>query len=535
MRDERTIAIYVRVSTDDQQDRGTIESQIEFATKYCDLHKLNVTYWFKDDGVSGTLPLEQRQEGQELLNKAKNKEFDTLLIYKLDRLGRSARVVLNAVYELEQCGITVKSMTEPFDTSDASGRFLLTILAGVADLERSNILERTYLGSNRCAKQGQWLGGITPYGYYVTEDKYLAVNEAPLPNFSLSEADVVRMIYRMISEQKLSTIKIANHLNALGVPPSYVKDGRQISKGKRKQNTSGIWLPGRVRNMIVNETYKGIHRYGKRSNKPNREIIERQVPSIVSEETWDLAQMILHENQIEATCNSKYQYLLRGLIKCGQCSLTYSGTRYNPDTLYYVCNGKISYRGPSKGKCQSKNIPSKWVEELVWADCVKFIQTPDETIKLIQQSKADRETKKKNIVDEITLLTQAIGTKDAEKQSILDLFRKNLINYSDVAIQLQKITDEKAVLEKQLDTLQDELENKEISSSNLENAKAFLIEQNEKIKNGEPSYEEKREIIKTLVDKIVVDTEMNKKNKPTAKLTVHYIFSIGVSLTGKGS
>ena len=80
-----------------------------------------------------------------------------LLVYKLDRLGRATRVILNAIYDLEKYGVKLKSMTEPFDTGDASGRFLLTILTGVADLERSNILE------------GIWLGGIVPYEYFKND------------------------------------------------------------------------------------------------------------------------------------------------------------------------------------------------------------------------------------------------------------------------------------------------------------------------------------------------------------------------------
>ena len=261
------VAVYARVSSEDQAERGTIENQIEFAAKYCDLHQLEVVEWYKDDGITGTIPLEQRPEGKRLLEDAKKKKFDLLLIYRLDRLGRSARIILNAVYELEQHGVKIRSMTEPFDTGDPNGRFLLTVLAGVADLERETILERMWHGANRAARAGKWLGGIVPYGYRVNEEGYLEINEDPLPGMDMSEADVVQLIYRLIADQGYSTIKVADYLNALGVPPSYTKDGRQIKRGKRKVNTAGIWRPGRIRNMVVNTTYKGIHYYGKRTNK----------------------------------------------------------------------------------------------------------------------------------------------------------------------------------------------------------------------------------------------------------------------------
>jgi len=86
------------------------------------------------------LPLEARPEGKRLIEDARNKKFDILLIYRVDRLGRSTRVILNAVAQLEELGVDVRSMTDQFDTSTPTGRFLLTILAGVADLEHNVIL-----------------------------------------------------------------------------------------------------------------------------------------------------------------------------------------------------------------------------------------------------------------------------------------------------------------------------------------------------------------------------------------------------------
>ena len=112
------VAIYARVSTDEQAEKGNIQTQIEFATKYCDLHELNIVRFYKDDGISGTIPFEDRPEASIMLQDAQEKQFDTLLFYRLDRFGRSARTILNSVHTLEQYGIKVKSMTEPFDTGD---------------------------------------------------------------------------------------------------------------------------------------------------------------------------------------------------------------------------------------------------------------------------------------------------------------------------------------------------------------------------------------------------------------------------------
>ncbi|MZP31344.1 recombinase family protein, partial [Heliobacterium undosum] len=527
------VAIYARVSTDDQADRGTIQNQIEFGSKYCDLHQHTIIKWYIDDGISGTIPLEQRPEGSKLVQEATEKPFDVLLIYKLDRLGRSARIILNAVHDLEQIGVIVRSMTEPFDTGDPSGRFLLTILAGVADLERDTIVTRLWHGANRAAREGRWLGGIVPYGYRVV-DGYLEINDDPLPGHHLSEADVIRMIYHQITAQGLSTIKIADYLNALGIPPSYTKDNRLVTSGKRKVATSGQWLPGRVRNMIVNPTYKGVHVYGKRSKK-QRDTITRQVPAIVSEDIWEAAQTSLQNNQIEATRNAKREYLLRGLIKCGMCGLTYTGTAYKgpKDALkaYYVCNGKISYRGKYSGKCASKNLPMEEIELTVWKDCVRFINDPGETLAEVAAGMEVRKSEKENYSAEKSMIEQAIAAKDQEKQPILDLYRRNIISSSDVEKQFSKIAQETKHLRQRLKELDKLIASEDNLVSQFASAEELLRVLRDKLAN-EDTFETRRQIVTSLVDRIEVSTEI-KNGRPHATVTARYIFSKGITCTDK--
>ena len=98
------VAVYLRVSTEEQRERQSIATQREFGERYCQLHKLAVYRVYADDGVSGTVPLEQRADGGQILRDAKLGKFDQLLVYKLDRLGRETRLILNAVAELEKYG-----------------------------------------------------------------------------------------------------------------------------------------------------------------------------------------------------------------------------------------------------------------------------------------------------------------------------------------------------------------------------------------------------------------------------------------------
>lgn len=524
---ELEVVVYCRVSSEDQQERETIENQIEFATKFCDLHSYKINGWYKDDGVTGTIPLDSRPDGARLIEDAKAGKVKTVLIYNMKRLGRKARITLDAVYQLEQYGVKIKSMTEPFDTGDPVGRFIITVLAGQAELDRDTTLEIMWQGANRAARKGKWLGGIVPYGYSVNSEGYLEINEQKLPDLEFSEVDVIRLIYNLIANQGCSTIKAADYLNALGIPPSYTKDNRLMKKGKRKVNTSGIWYPGRIRNMIVNTTYKGIHYYGKRSNK-DREVIERKVPAIVSEEIWEKAQKVLKENQIEAMKNSKRQYFLRSLIKCGACGLTYQGTAYTgPKGLpkaYYICGGKTAYRGPLQGKCTSKNVPRDWIENIVWNDCVNFISNPGEALKELSNNMNEKKTHTTGLLDEIRIIEKAIYDKEIEKQSILDLYRKKIINSTDVEKQLGKIEQERNSLKGRISKLEKQIEAEDTLADQFDTAEELLIQLQDKLK-VEPTFEVKRDIVKTLVREIIIKTEENEYGKPVANVSVNYTFS----------
>ena len=187
------VALYLRVSTEEQREREAIATQREFAERYCALHHLHVFSVYADDGVSGTLPLHTRPEGRRILQDAHLRRFDQLLVYKLDRLGRETRLTLEAVAALEQCGVRVKSMTEEFDTATASGRLMLTLLSGFAAHERDVIRERSLAGTQRVAASGAWMGGIVPYGYRKMGSKgnaRLVLSEEPIAQVGMSEAEV---------------------------------------------------------------------------------------------------------------------------------------------------------------------------------------------------------------------------------------------------------------------------------------------------------------------------------------------------------
>ena len=387
------VAIYARVSTEEQRERQSIETQLEFAKRYCELHELLVFRVFADNGVSGTVPLDRRPEGSQILKEARRGKFDQLLVYKLDRLGRETRLILNAVADLEKLGVRVRSMTEEFDTGTSTGRLMLTMLSGFASHERDVIRERSVAGTNRVAESGAWMGGVVPFGYRKIGEKRdarLVVSEDKIPGNDLSEADVIRSIYRQAAVERRSCFFIAERLNELGIPCAYRRDDRLVTRGKRKERTSGLWRPGRVRNIIVNTSYKGLHEFGKRSVKA-RKLIARTVPAIVDVKTWDLAQANLQSHFLFGVRSTRNQYLLRGLMKCSLCNLTYIGVANTRPSgkreFYYRCNGTQGARalyGKHGERCASKAIQGEGLEQMVWADVQEFLRKPSVVVEQLR-------------------------------------------------------------------------------------------------------------------------------------------------------
>lgn len=167
-------AIYVRVSTLEQAEGGySIDEQIDTLTKYCEIKKWSVEKIYKDGGYSGSNT--DRPGMKRLIQDAKRKKFDSVLVYKLDRLSRSQKDTLYLIEDVFNAyNIAFMSLQENFDTSSAFGKAMIGILAVFAQLEREQIKERMSMGKRGRAKAGKAMSwSIVPFGYTYENDTYI--------------------------------------------------------------------------------------------------------------------------------------------------------------------------------------------------------------------------------------------------------------------------------------------------------------------------------------------------------------------------
>jgi site-specific DNA recombinase len=532
------VAIYLRVSTDEQRERQTIETQREELERFCRLQDLRIAQTYADDGTSGTIPVALRPAGGQMLRDARAKKFDRLLVYKLDRLGRDTMVTLEAVAELAKCGVRVVSITEACDGETSGGRLMLTIHSAFAAHEREVIRERSLAGTNRVAQSGAWLGGVVPFGYRKVGQKMaarLVISEDLIPDVGISEADVIRMIYGMASMEGKSCFHIGDQLNRLAIPCSYVRDEKMVTRGKRKTRTSGLWRPGRIRNMLVNSTYMGQHQYGKRSRNPNRELIGRTVPAIVTEDVWRKAQKTLRSNVLFSSRHSKRQYLLRGLMKCGLCGLTYIGVsnrrRTGKEDFYYRCNGKHGTRGlfgANGHRCPSKDVNGHFLEQSVWADVEGFLRHPGAVIEQLRVRLASERSDSKRGRERLAHLESALAKKTGERDRILGLFRKGRISETDLDRQMDQIDREEAGIRANIETLASSLRGVADAGAHLQSTQAFLEKLRTRLDQG-LSWEVKRQLIEALVGSIRIDT-VEEDGTRRASIVVTYRFASSIAV-----
>lgn len=497
------VALYARVSSEDQRERQTIRTQVEYARKRADAEGWQLAEYL-DDGVSGTLRLGDRPAGARLLKATKAGELDLVVTYRVDRLGRTLRVVLDAIDSLSS--VPFKSLTEPFETDTPLGRAMLQIVGVFAELERETFLERSRAGTERAARQdGRWLGGIVPYGYIKREDLRLAIDERPM-DCALSQADVVREVFRRCAEDGWSTTRIAHDLNGRRIPTAYVAAGRDYTggethgtrarTGKRKRTTAGVWSPGAVLRILHNETYAGRHRYGRRSSQPGRELVARSMPAIVSPALFEKAQQRLRQNAQWEKAHPRRPYVLRGLLAC-ECGHVLIGTSYRTKTgpvTQYRC------RAHPKGS-RAVRLYATEAEQAVWGDVLDFIAHPDDVARAVASGMSGSGADEDRAEKELLALAGELRTIRDREARALDAHVRDLVSRDVLEEKLAEIRNDRANVERHMADVRAERARAVTSASGGQAAARLLRTLEAEARAATP--ETRAEILRALVGRAV--------------------------------
>ena len=378
-RSGKKCVLYPRVSTEMQVDGFSLDGQKSSLRRFADREEMEIVNIYEDAGKSGK-SIEGRPAFKQMLLDIENGlEIDYILVYKLSRFGRNAADILNSLEHIQAFGVNLICIEEGIDSSQTSGKLLISVLSAVAEIERENIIEQTMNGRKEKARQGGWNGGFAPYGYFL-KDKQLFIQE--------DEAEAVRIIFDKYLNGNMGFHKIANYLNLQG-----------IQKVQRNNGTLSLWGTHFIRMIIDNPVYCGKISYGRRVREkvkgskneykqvPQEDYIiaEGQHEAIISEELWNAA----HEKRELTGVKSPSKigrdraHLLSGILKCPKCGgpmYTNKHAWTNKDgtykeVYYYVCSKARAARGKT---CEYTTMLKKTdIEPLVIEAIRELIQNQD--------------------------------------------------------------------------------------------------------------------------------------------------------------
>lgn len=241
---EIKVAIYSRVSTEEQAKEGiSIKAQIDRCKAFCESRGWKVYRIYQDAGFSaGTT---KRPSFQDLLKDAKEKKYDTLLVYKIDRFSRNVKDLILILEDLKEQGINFSSVTEQIDTTTAMGEAFFQIIGVFAQLERGMVKERVALAFDKKISDGESLSRA-PLGYIYKGRKLTIHNES---------AEKIKEIFNMWS----SGVNYKEISKKMGIPTStlyeIVKNPAYIGKIRYK----GKLYDGTHKPIIDKELFFGIN------------------------------------------------------------------------------------------------------------------------------------------------------------------------------------------------------------------------------------------------------------------------------------
>ena len=474
------VALYVRVSTDIQVDGYSIDEQLERLRKFCEAHGWVIYKEYVDPGFSGSNI--DRPAMIKMLKDVREKKFNAVLVYKLDRLSRSQKDTLYLIEEeFLPNDVEFISMSENFDTSSPFGKAMIGILSVFAQLEREQIKERMAMGHIGRAKSGYWRGGSNPPIGYDFINGELVVN-----NY---EALQVRKIFTMFLEGE-SMHAIAAYMNE-----------NFTNKYSNYKHTGIISVILRNKLYIGKIKYKGV-------------LYDGAHEAIIDDETFDRAQFRYAE--ISKNDNQHYRspfkgkHLLSGLVFCGSCKARYfvwtsratkkdeSGKqkKLGEKYAYYKCYSRDKNKQmKTVDFCDNPTYKVDLLDKMILDEIKKLKLDPGYLEELIQIPKENPG------LEEIRVLSDKLKECTTKIDKLMDLYTLGTIPIADIGDRINKLYQEKEKLEEQIELVKENCKEPDVLS--LTDTRKILDSFGDSI--DELPLSEKRELVQSLIKRIEVE------------------------------
>lgn len=342
--------VYARYSSEDQRTES-ITAQVRACQEYANKHGISISKVYADEAVSGKgSKTSKRIQYQKMLRDVEANPCDFVLIHKYDRIARNVQEHVNLASRLNALDIELIAVGQDYGSSKEA-KLLKVLSWAMSELYIDNLADEVRKGHRETALQGKHNGGVPPFGYDIVNQEYV-INEL--------EAEFVRRMFTACANGEKYTA-LLDEMAAAGI------------KGKRGRP---MGYPS-IYEILRNEKYTGVYVYSpqeeksrdNRRKKPNAIRIENAIPAIIDRDIGERVQKIMDHNKNNGR-TPKHEYLLSGIIFCGECGAPMYGhtsRREKNGTVYeysrYCCSKK----------CGNSTIRAEDVESAVYAYLRDFL------------------------------------------------------------------------------------------------------------------------------------------------------------------
>lgn len=345
----KTAVIYARYSSDSQTEQS-IEGQLRVCQQFAKNNDILIVDTYIDRAMTGTNDL--RPDFQKMIKDSNKKQWDYVIVYKLDRFSRNKYETTIHKHTLSNNGVKVLSAMENIpDTPE--GIILESLLEGMNQYYSAELSQKVLRGLKESYLKGNFTGGIQLFGYKVV-DKKNVIDE--------QEAEIVKEIFTRFSQGE-SGKSIADNLISRGIR---TKRGHYIDDK-------------RLYKIIGNMKYVGKAQHGD-------EIYTNIYPAIIDEQTWQVVQSIRNSNKHKpGKKKERYDYILSGKLICGDCKEFMVGVtstnRWNTTYKYYTCLSKRR----KKHNCKTLSIHRQFLENEVFNKTWEMIYANNDIDELVDR------------------------------------------------------------------------------------------------------------------------------------------------------
>jgi site-specific DNA recombinase len=415
------LGIYCRISKNREGQKSIKEQSLQ-GQEFAKRNSLDFKIYI-DEGISGGGDTDKRIAFTALINDIESSVIKKVFLSNQDRLEREevtwfkfANLILEKDIDLYEDGVLI-------DLDNASVYFSRGVMSQANAFYRKGLSKKIKQVLHRNLSEGK-VQSIPNYGYKKGINNLMVIDE--------EQSEVVKRIYDL-SLNGIGTNKIAELLNKDGIKTKYnlINKGTISVKNKftneiTTRNKSEVkWNGGTIRNIITNPTYKGVRTFGG---------IEYTCPSIFDEIYWQKVNDNLKLNSNNSGKVATYNYLLKGLLRCGKCGRNYYGkTRADKSDHFYMCSSKRK----GQDNCGNRSINIDVLDMLIWT---KFVSDG----KLLELIKSHYDSlKNSNIVDELESEIKAnikeLKTAEDDKSYFLQLVLERKIDSEDISGKMNEI------------------------------------------------------------------------------------------------